>query len=221
MNTAQVTIKSLVNCCFLIVKYRKARGVGDLIFIMKHHSSYLKLLIAWPNTAAPCPGWSRITRQVWLCTWWTGRTACLLNTVQVALRQELSHLRADFSRTNSILHLPDFFTYNHADFLCKRRITSLNSILYSHKPAKMYTTNWHELSHAWKAWPGTLVDPCLLSGYNRYTPSPSPPHHPHPLHPPIKKSRTNPPLSRTTPTKHPAPHPPPPRPGYHEKLWHP
>ncbi len=28
----------------------------------------------------------------------------------------------------------------------------------------MYTTNRHELRHARKAWPGTLVDPCLISG---------------------------------------------------------
>jgi hypothetical protein len=34
----------------------------------------------------------------------------------------------------------------------------------------MYTTIRHELRHARKAWPGTLVDPCLLSG----TSSPSP-----------------------------------------------
>jgi hypothetical protein len=28
----------------------------------------------------------------------------------------------------------------------------------------MYTTTRHEVRHARKAWPGTLVDPCLLSG---------------------------------------------------------
>jgi hypothetical protein len=28
----------------------------------------------------------------------------------------------------------------------------------------MYTNHRHELRHARKAWPGTLVDPCLLSG---------------------------------------------------------
>jgi hypothetical protein len=28
----------------------------------------------------------------------------------------------------------------------------------------MYTTIRHELLHARKAWPGILVDPCLLSG---------------------------------------------------------
>jgi hypothetical protein len=28
----------------------------------------------------------------------------------------------------------------------------------------MYTTISHELRHARKAWPGTPVDPCLLSG---------------------------------------------------------
>ncbi len=30
----------------------------------------------------------------------------------------------------------------------------------------MYTTIRHELPHARKAWPVTLVDPCLLSGYD-------------------------------------------------------
>jgi hypothetical protein len=43
----------------------------------------------------------------------------------------------------------------------------------------MYTKHRHELHHARKAWLGTLVDPCLLSGYNRpwptdrYIPSPT------------------------------------------------
>jgi hypothetical protein len=30
----------------------------------------------------------------------------------------------------------------------------------------MYTTIRHELRHARKAWPGILVDPCLLSDYD-------------------------------------------------------
>jgi hypothetical protein len=29
----------------------------------------------------------------------------------------------------------------------------------------MYTTSCHELRHARKAWPGIIVDPCLLSGW--------------------------------------------------------
>ncbi len=43
----------------------------------------------------------------------------------------------------------------------------------------MYTKHRHELRQARKAWPGTLVDPCLLFGYNRpwptdrYIPSPT------------------------------------------------
>ncbi len=39
-------------------------------------------LEGWPSTADHLPGWRRVTRQVWFCTWWTGRTAC---TVPVAL----------------------------------------------------------------------------------------------------------------------------------------
>jgi hypothetical protein len=34
-------------------------------------------LEGWPNTAARLAGWRRVTRLVWFCTWWTGRTACL------------------------------------------------------------------------------------------------------------------------------------------------
>jgi hypothetical protein len=30
-------------------------------------------------------GWRRMTRQVWFCTWWTGRTAFFFRTVPVAL----------------------------------------------------------------------------------------------------------------------------------------
>ncbi len=30
----------------------------------------------------------------------------------------------------------------------------------------MYTKHRHELRHARKAWPRTLIDPCLVSGYN-------------------------------------------------------
>ncbi len=42
-------------------------------------------LEGWPNTAACLAYWRRVTRQVWFCTWWTGRTACLFHTVPVAL----------------------------------------------------------------------------------------------------------------------------------------
>ncbi len=38
----------------------------------------------YPNTAACLAGWRKVTRQVWFCTWWTGRTACLVRTVPVA-----------------------------------------------------------------------------------------------------------------------------------------
>jgi hypothetical protein len=37
------------------------------------------------NTAARQAGWRRVTRQVWFCTWWTGRTACLFRIVPIAL----------------------------------------------------------------------------------------------------------------------------------------
>ncbi len=39
----------------------------------------------WPNTAAHLAGWRRVVWQVWFCTWWTGRTACLYRTIPVAL----------------------------------------------------------------------------------------------------------------------------------------
>jgi hypothetical protein len=42
----------------------------------------------------PGCGWRRVSRQVWFCTWWTGRTACLFRTVPVALTGA-AQLRAD------------------------------------------------------------------------------------------------------------------------------
>ncbi len=81
-------------------------------------------LEGWPNTAAHLAGLRRVTRQVWFCTWWTGRTASLFCTVPVALTGAVQ-LRADGI------------------------------------PIVMYTTIRHELSHPRKAWPGTLVGPCL------------------------------------------------------------
>jgi hypothetical protein len=42
-------------------------------------------LEGWPNTAARLAGWRTVTRQVWFCTWWTGRTACLFRNVPVSL----------------------------------------------------------------------------------------------------------------------------------------
>ncbi len=43
------------------------------------------------------PAWlagRRVARQVWFCTWWTGRTVCLFRTVPVALTGA-AQLRAD------------------------------------------------------------------------------------------------------------------------------
>jgi hypothetical protein len=42
-------------------------------------------LEGWNSPAACLAGWRGVTRQVWFCTWWTGRTACLFRTVPVAL----------------------------------------------------------------------------------------------------------------------------------------
>jgi hypothetical protein len=47
-----------------------------------------------PNTAARLAGCRRVTRQVWFCRWWMGRTACLFRTVPVALTGA-ARLRAD------------------------------------------------------------------------------------------------------------------------------
>jgi hypothetical protein len=55
------------------------------------------------------------------------------------------------------------------DFVCDGR--SICSLPWRTSPLalgliyyKMYTKHRHELRHTRKAWPGTLVDPCLLSG---------------------------------------------------------
>ncbi len=44
-------------------------------------SQWDRRLEGWPNTAACLAGWRRVTRQVWFCTWWMDRTACLFHTV--------------------------------------------------------------------------------------------------------------------------------------------
>jgi hypothetical protein len=51
-------------------------------------------LEGWFNTAARLAGWRRVTRQVWSCLWWAGRTVCLFRTVLVALTWA-AQLRAD------------------------------------------------------------------------------------------------------------------------------
>ncbi len=38
-------------------------------------------LECWPNTAALLAGWRKETRQVWCCTWYSGRTNCLFHTL--------------------------------------------------------------------------------------------------------------------------------------------
>ncbi len=48
-------------------------------------------LKGWPNTAAR----RRVTQQVWFCTWWTCRSACLFRTVPVDLTGA-AQLRADW-----------------------------------------------------------------------------------------------------------------------------
>jgi hypothetical protein len=50
-------------------------------------------LEGWSSTAACPAGWRRVSRQVWFCTWWMGRTAFLFLTVPVALTGA-AHLRA-------------------------------------------------------------------------------------------------------------------------------
>ncbi len=85
-------------------------------------------LEGWSNTAARLAGWRSVTRQVWICLWWTG----LFCTVPVVLKTA-AHLRADgISCCCYIVNV-----HNHP-------------------------------SWARKAWPGNLVDPCLLSGCNPF-----------------------------------------------------
>jgi hypothetical protein len=51
-------------------------------------------LEGWSKTAASLGGWRKVARQVWFCTWWTGRTAFLFRTVLVVLTRA-AQLRAD------------------------------------------------------------------------------------------------------------------------------
>ncbi len=61
---------------------------------MGHEDQWGRRLECWPNKAARLAGWRKVTRQVWFCTRWTGRTACLFRTVPVALKGA-AQLRAD------------------------------------------------------------------------------------------------------------------------------
>ncbi len=59
--------------------------------LTRKHKNYYSLnqwgrrLDGWSNTAARPANWRRVTRQVWFCTWWTGRIDCLFCTAPVAL----------------------------------------------------------------------------------------------------------------------------------------
>ncbi len=49
------------------------------------YTQWGRRLEGWSNTAARLAGWGRATRQVWFCTWSTGRISCLFRTVPAAL----------------------------------------------------------------------------------------------------------------------------------------
>ncbi len=51
-------------------------------------------LEGWPNTTVRLSGWRRAIRQVWICTWWTGRTVCFFHTVPISLIGD-AQLRVD------------------------------------------------------------------------------------------------------------------------------
>ncbi len=97
----------------------------DLIFLL----SLKVVLEGWFNTATSLAGWRRMIRQVWFCTWWTSRIACLFRTVPVALTGA-AQLRAD----------------------------GISSCCY--------IVNVHNHPSWALSWAGTLLDPCLLSGWN-------------------------------------------------------
>ncbi len=63
---------------------KKSRRIGVTSYTDRE-SQWGRRLEGWSNTAARLAGWGRVTRQVWFCTWWTGRTACLFSTVPVDL----------------------------------------------------------------------------------------------------------------------------------------
>ncbi len=94
----------------------------------------------WGRRLEAGPTRRRVNRQVWFCTWCMGRTACLFRTVPVA-QTGAAQLRVDGVSICCYL---------------------INVHIY-------YTTIRQNLHHARKAWPGTLVDTCLLSGYSRRT----------------------------------------------------
>ncbi len=85
----------------------------------------------------PPAGLRRATRQMWFCTWWTGRTACHFCTVPVALTEAISQLQADgISCCYCIVNV-----HKHSSWAMSRK----------------EGIDWHS----------TVVDPCLLSGGNQ------------------------------------------------------
>ncbi len=81
--------------CLSIFSYFLYALVRTYIFFCVSSTQWGRKLDGWPNTAARLAGWRKVTRLVWICTWWTGHTARLFLTVPVALT-EAAQLRADW-----------------------------------------------------------------------------------------------------------------------------
>ncbi len=61
-----------------------ARTVCRLAWLVAECNPRLR----WKQWVRRLEGWTNMSQQVWLCTWWTGHTAYLFRTVPVALKKK-------------------------------------------------------------------------------------------------------------------------------------
>ncbi len=119
------------------------------------------------------PGWLEESdpRQVWFCTWWTGRTACLFRTVPVALTG-VAQLRANGSSSCCYMINED----NHPSWATSRKE---GMTWYSSRPILLlplllpYCTSTHLLN---KACHGTFFHLSLTYSPSSISPLPFFPH---------------------------------------------
>ncbi len=76
-----------------IVRIKKRKNPPEKYWEKKNGPAS-SLLLFCHSCVHTVPNGSRLARQVWFCTWWTGRTACLFYTVLDALT-EAAQLRAN------------------------------------------------------------------------------------------------------------------------------
>ncbi len=94
-----ITVRTYIVLLMVNVRIRKERWFKATVGPCKHEYAYMEAFFVggnggdqwgrriegWPNTANRLAGRRKVSRQVWFCMRWTGRTACLFRTVPVSL----------------------------------------------------------------------------------------------------------------------------------------